>query len=108
MLTVISPLPGRRYTRAVEVLRSGRLHRYNVTEGETAEAALLEAEFAAYMGQKHCLACASGGYALHIALRAAGIGPGDIVLSNAFTLAPVPGALNNGGGKRRLVESDEN
>jgi len=94
--------------RAVEVMRSGRLHRYNVVAGETAEAALLESEFAAYMGQAYCLACASGGYALHIALKAAGIQPGDAVLTNAFTLAPVPGAINNAGGEPVLVEIDEN
>jgi len=93
---------------AVEVMRSGRLHRYNVSEGETAEAALLETEFAAYMGQSYCLACASGGYALHIALKAAGIKPGEAVLTNAFTLAPVPGAIDNAGGKPVLVEIDEN
>ena len=94
--------------RAVEVLRSGRLHRYNVIEGETAEAALLESEFAEYMGQQYCLACSSGGYALHIALKAAGIQAGDKVLTNAFTLAPVPGAINNAGGVPVLVEIDGN
>jgi dTDP-4-amino-4,6-dideoxygalactose transaminase len=94
--------------RAIGVMRSGRLHRYNVIDGETAEAALLETEFAAYMGQRYCLACASGGYALHIALRAAGLQPGDKVLTNAFTLAPVPGAINNAGGVPVLVEIDEN
>lgn len=94
--------------RAIEVMRSGRLHRYNVAEGETAEAALLETEFADYMGQQYCLACASGGYALHIALKAADIQPGDAVLTNAFTLAPVPGAINNAGGVPVLVEIDEN
>jgi dTDP-4-amino-4,6-dideoxygalactose transaminase len=60
------------------------------------------------MGQQYCLACTSGGYALHIALKAAGIRPGEAVLSNAFTLAPVPGAINNAGGKPLLVEIDEN
>ena len=94
--------------RAIEVLRTGRLHRYNVVEGETAEAALLETEFAEYIGQQYCLACSSGGYALHIALKAAGIQPGDKVLTNAFTLAPVPGAINNAGGVPVLVEIDEN
>ncbi len=77
--------------RAIEIMRSGRLHRYNVIEGETAEAALLESEFAAYMGQAYCLACSSGGYALHIALKAAGIKSGEAVLTNAFTLTPVLG-----------------
>lgn len=94
--------------RAIEVMRSGRLHRYNLGEGETAETALLEAEFAAYMDQSFCLACTSGGYALHIALKAAGIKPGEAVLTNAFTLAPVPGAIDNAGGKPILLEIDEN
>jgi dTDP-4-amino-4,6-dideoxygalactose transaminase len=93
---------------AVEILRSGRLHRYNTLEGETADAALLEQEYAAYMGQRYCLACTSGGYSLHVALKAAGIQPGEPVLSNAFTLAPVPGAIDNAGGKPVLVEIDRN
>jgi dTDP-4-amino-4,6-dideoxygalactose transaminase len=91
---------------AVEILRGGRLHRYNTLEGETAEASLLEQEFADYMGQRYCLACSSGGYSLHIALKAAGIKPGEAVLTNAFTLAPVPGAIDNAGGKPVLVEID--
>ena len=93
---------------AVEVLRGGRLHRYNTLEGEIAPAALLEQEYAAYMGQRYCLACTSGGYSLHVALKAAGITPGEPVLSNAFTLAPVPGAIDNAGGKPVLVEIDRN
>ena len=93
---------------AVEVLRSGRLHRYNTLDGETAAAALLEQEYAAYMGQRYCLACASGGYSLHVALKATGIQSGEPVLSNAFTLAPVPGAIDNAGGKPVLVEIDRN
>ena len=64
------PIPEEGIERAVEIMRSGRLHRYNVIEGETAETALLESEFAQYLGQPYCLACASGGYALHIALKA--------------------------------------
>ncbi len=72
--------------------------------GETSEAALLEAEFAAWQGARYCLACTSGGSALHIALRAAGVGPGDIVLANAFTLAPVPGAIHNAGATPLFVE----
>lgn len=102
------PIPESGIQRAVEIMRSGKLHRYNTDEGETAEAALLEREFADYLGATYCLACASGGYALHIALKAAGLQPGDQVLTNAFTLAPVPGAINNAGGKPVLVEIDEN
>ena len=78
---------------ALAVLRHGRLHRYNVAPGEIAETALLEQEFAAFTGARYCLAVASGGYAMATALRACGVRPGDRVLSNAFTLAPVPGAI---------------
>ncbi|MFK7838143.1 MAG: DegT/DnrJ/EryC1/StrS family aminotransferase [Sulfitobacter sp.] len=79
--------------RAIEVMRSGRLHRYNTAPGEVAETVLLEQEFAALVGAKYCLAVASGGYAMATALRAVGVKPGDKVLTNAFTLAPVPGAI---------------
>ena len=78
---------------ALAVLRHGRLHRYNTTAGELSETALLEQEYAQYVGAKYCLAVASGGYAMATALRALGVGYGDKVLSNAFTLAPVPGAI---------------
>ncbi|MCB1882486.1 MAG: aminotransferase class I/II-fold pyridoxal phosphate-dependent enzyme, partial [Geminicoccaceae bacterium] len=98
------PIPEAGIERAVEVLRSGRLHRYNAAPGETPEAALLERDYAAWQGARYCVACASGGYALHIALRAAGLTPGDRVLANAWTLAPVPGAIHNAGGVPVLVE----
>ena len=87
------PIPEAGIEAALAVLRHGRLHRYNVAEGEVAETALLEEEFAASVGAAYCLAVASGGYALATALRACGVGPGDKVLTNAFTLAPVPGAI---------------
>jgi len=87
------PIPEEAIEAAVAVMRSGRLHRYNTAPGEVAEAALLEQEFAAMMGVKYCLAVASGGYAMSTALRAVGVKPGDRVLTNAFTLAPVPGAI---------------
>ena len=87
------PISEAAIARAVEVMRSGRLHRYNVAPGEAGEAALLEEEFAAFVGAKYCLAVASGGYALGAALRALGVAPGEPVLTNAFTLAPVPGAI---------------
>ncbi|MFZ3581316.1 DegT/DnrJ/EryC1/StrS family aminotransferase [Loktanella sp. DJP18] len=87
------PLPEASLAAAEAVLRHGRLHRYNTAEGEIAETALLEEEFAASTGAAFCLAVASGGYALGCALRACGVVPGDRVLTNAFTLAPVPGAI---------------
>jgi dTDP-4-amino-4,6-dideoxygalactose transaminase len=69
---------------------------------------MLEQEYAQYQGRKYCLACTSGGYGIHIALRAMGLQAGDEVLTNAYTLAPVPGAIHAAGGKPVLVEIDEN
>lgn len=89
---------------ATAVLRSGRLHRYNSEPGELSKASELEQAYAAYQGARYCLACASGGYAMAIALRAAGLGQGETVLTNGFTLAPVPGAITAAGGKPLLVE----
>ncbi|WP_299962786.1 aminotransferase class I/II-fold pyridoxal phosphate-dependent enzyme [uncultured Roseobacter sp.] len=87
------PIPEAGIDAALAVLRHGRLHRYNTAAGEISETALLEQEFAATVGSRYCLAVASGGYAMTTALRALGVKPGDRVLSNAFTLAPVPGAI---------------
>jgi len=87
------PIPEEGIEAALAVLRSGRLHRYNLAPDEAGEVALLEQEFAARVGAKYCLAVASGGYAMACGLRAIGVRPGDRVLTNAFTLAPVPGAI---------------
>ena len=94
--------------RAVEILQTGRLHRYNLAEGETSEASLLEQEYARYQGADYCLACTSGGYAIALALRICGVKPGDQVLANAYTLAPVPGAIHNVGATPVLIEIDDN
>lgn len=92
---------------AVAVMRSGRLHRYNLAEGEQGETALLEQEFAADLGVPFALACASGGYALQLALRACGLERGEVVLCNAFTLSPVPGSIHAAGGEAVLVDIRE-
>lgn len=87
------PIPEEGILAATQVMRSGRLHRYNTENGEISQTAQLEVEFAAAMGARYCLAVASGGYAMAAALRALGVRPGEKVLTNVFTLAPVPGAI---------------
>ena len=101
------PIPEAAIDRVVDILRTGRLHRYNTLPGETSEAALLESEYAEWQGARFCLATTSGGQAMQIALRAVGVTPGTKVLANAYTLAPVPGAIYAAGGEAGLVETDQ-
>lgn len=102
--TLQEPIPEESIEKAIAIMRSGKLHRYNVSEGEKGETALLEEEFAQYIGKKYCLACSSCGAALYLALKGLGVSAGDKVLCNAYTLAPVPGAIENAGARIELVE----
>ncbi|MEV5831067.1 DegT/DnrJ/EryC1/StrS family aminotransferase [Spirillospora sp. NPDC052242] len=65
---------------AVRVLRSGR-----VVQGP--EVAAFEEEFSALVAGRHCVAVNSGTSALHLALLALGVGPGDEVIVPSFTFA---------------------
>ncbi|MEM1361019.1 MAG: aminotransferase class I/II-fold pyridoxal phosphate-dependent enzyme [Pseudomonadota bacterium] len=102
------PIPEEAIAAAVEVMRTGRLHRYNLAPGEAGAVGALEQAFAKTTGAKFCLAVASGGQALSISLRAAGVQTGDKVLTNAFTLAPVPGAIAAVGAQPVFIETTEN
>jgi dTDP-4-amino-4,6-dideoxygalactose transaminase len=97
-------IPPEGVAAAERVLKSGWLHRYGETLGENSDASLLENEFADTVGAKYCVATNSCGAAMFLALTCAGVKPGDAVLMNAFTLAPVPGAIQHAGGKHVLVE----
>ena len=101
-------IPDAGIQRAVEIMQTGRLHRYNLAEGEASEVSQLEIEYAKWQGVDYCVACTSGGYAIQLALRVCGAVPGDKILANAYTLAPVPGAIHNVGGVPILVDIDEN
>jgi dTDP-4-amino-4,6-dideoxygalactose transaminase len=98
------PVPERGIERAVEIMRSGRLFRYGEFRGGESEVAALEREFADYLGCTYAVAMNSCGSTLFIALKCAGVDPGDRVLVNAFTLAPVPGAIEHAGGHAVFVE----
>jgi dTDP-4-amino-4,6-dideoxygalactose transaminase len=63
-----------------EVLDSGI-----VAGGTAPQAKALEKEWSQYIGSKYCLTTCSGTAALHMALAAAGVGPGDEVITSAFT-----------------------
>ena len=98
------PIPEAGIKRALELMQSGRLHRYNTASGEESDVALLEKEYAEYVGAKYCLGLSSCGSSIYVALMSAGVLPGDKILCNAFTLAPVPGAIENAGAVPVFVE----
>ncbi len=99
-------LPDEAINQAVELMQTGRLHRYGEYGSSDPHATLLEQEFADYVGSKYAVGINSGGCAIFIGLKVAGVKPGDPVLVNAFNLAPVPGAIEHAGGKPVLVEID--
>lgn len=63
-----------------EVIRSGTL---NSTRGTMV--ARFEREFAAWLGRKHVIACASGSAAVHCCIAALGLQPGDEVVTTPIT-----------------------
>ena len=101
------PIPEAAIAAALDVMRSGRLHRYNLLPGDEGEVAALEREFAAFTGARFALAVASGGYAMSCAMRAIGVQAGDKILSNGWTLAPVPGAIASLGAIPVFVETTQ-
>ncbi len=103
-LTKQEAIPEAGIQAALALFQSGKLHRYGETGAKPSEASALEAEFAAELGQPYCVAMNSCGSTMFVALKAAGVEPGDLVLSNCFTLAPVPGAIAHAGAKPVLVD----
>ncbi|MGD8521664.1 MAG: aminotransferase class I/II-fold pyridoxal phosphate-dependent enzyme [Desulfobacterales bacterium] len=101
------PIPEAGIKLALKVMKSGRLHRYNTAAGEVSEVSLLEKEYADYVGARYCLGLSSCGSSIYVALKSVGVVPGDKVLCNAFTLAPVPGAVENAGAVPVFVEITE-
>ncbi|SFC04292.1 dTDP-4-amino-4,6-dideoxygalactose transaminase [Bosea sp. CRIB-10] len=103
-LTEPEPIPPAGIARACELMRSGRLFRYGEMGADQNDVALLEQEFAAFVGRRYCVAVNSGGAALCLALKVLDVQPGEPVLVNGFTLAPVPGAILHAGARPVLVE----
>jgi dTDP-4-amino-4,6-dideoxygalactose transaminase len=68
------------------------------------EVADFEKEFAAYCGAAECIAVNSGTSALHLALLAAGVGPGDEVITVSFTFVASVATVLYTGAKPVLVD----
>ncbi|MBT1071354.1 DegT/DnrJ/EryC1/StrS family aminotransferase [Pelotalea chapellei] len=65
-----------------------------------------EQESAAYLGASHAVSCASGTDALHLAILAAGIGPGDEVITSPFTFIATAEAICYAGATPVFVDID--
>ena len=64
----------------------------------------LEEDARQYLGVEHCITCASGTDALHLAVVATGIGPGDEVITTPFTFAATVEAIEYVGATSVLVD----
>jgi len=65
-----------------------------------------EEELATYIGAKYTIALNSASAALHLAMLAIGIGPGDEVITTPFTFAATANAILHCGGKPVFVDID--
>lgn len=90
---------------ALELMKTGRMYRYNVPSAEESVVCKCENELAAYTGHKYCVALNSCGSAIMLMMKTAGLQPGEKVISNAFTFGAVPSAIEHAGGKAVYVES---
>ncbi len=72
---------------AIHALEDGRMIRSNFEEDS--EGGRFEADFCRYIGAKHGVAVSSGFAALHVALLALGVGPGDEVITESRSFISV-------------------
>lgn len=87
----------------VEAVRSALTSDW-LTQGPEVEA--FERDLAAALGVRHVVAVSSGTAALHLACLAAGVGPGDLVLTSAITFAASANCALYCGADAGLVDID--
>lgn len=88
------PIIGDREKQAVmRVLESGTLSGFHANFLGGPHVRAFEREFADYFGARHGIAVNSGTAALHVALAAAGVGPGDEVIVPCYTFTATASAV---------------
>lgn len=70
------------------------------------QAQAFEEEFARYVGVVHCVGVGSGTEAIHLALRAAGVGPGDEVITVPNTCVPTVAGIVSAGATPTFADVD--
>lgn len=102
MIPINKPLIGEEEIQlVVDVLKSGFLTSRGPSGSMVGK---FEEEFARYVGARHAVAANSGTAALHMALLAAGVGPGDEVLIPSFTFVATAEAVVLSGAKPVFVD----
>jgi dTDP-4-amino-4,6-dideoxygalactose transaminase len=66
-----------------------------------------EKELAAYVGASHAAALTSGTVSIHMALKAVGVGPGDVVFCPTFTFSATANPILYQGATPVFIDSDE-
>ncbi len=100
MIPIAKPIISEEEIKEVEnVLRSGII-------AQGPKVAEFEENFAEYVGVKHAVASSSGTTALHLALLAADIGPGDEVITTPFSFAATGNSILYVGAKPVFVDID--
>lgn len=101
IIPLSQPIIGQSERQAVNsVLRSGRL-------AQGSQVALFEQEFAKTCHAKYAIAVSSGTAALHLALLAHHLGPGDEVITTPFTFVATTHAIIHTGATPVFVDIDE-
>ncbi|MFB3789261.1 MAG: DegT/DnrJ/EryC1/StrS family aminotransferase [bacterium] len=103
--TVTNPLPGwpqfdeKAIRAAEEVLRSGKVNYWTGRKGME-----FEKKFAEWQGSRYAISVATGTAALHVALSALGIGPGDEVIVPSYTFIASSFAIVQAGAIPRFAD----
>ncbi|MGB9021855.1 MAG: DegT/DnrJ/EryC1/StrS family aminotransferase, partial [Candidatus Bathyarchaeia archaeon] len=104
MISINQPAIGKEEIEAVvEVLKSGIL---SEKSGRGPRVLQFEKDFSKYVGAKHAVAVSSGTAALHSALLAVGIQPGDEVVVPSFTFSATAEAVVLAGGRPSFADID--
>ena len=85
--------------RVLDVLDGGQL-------ADGPEVREFESEFADFCGAEHGVATSNGTTALHAMLRAAGVGPGDRVITTPFSFIATANAVRHVGAEPLFVDVD--
>ncbi len=96
----------KKYKKEFDSIISGVFGKGSFILGESLKS--FEENFARYLGVNHAIGVANGTEALFLALKAAGIGNGDEVITVPNTAVPTISAIDSAGAKPVFVDIEEN